>query len=154
MRHSVVHRVSLSCPLLYLNQRGTFSPCLLDAGRLSCALIAVYEWLLVCSHSCISILENHFSLFFSQNQNVCPLQNHVLQESGGEVMGNSVTFLLPASGILYEKTDFKNFLGNHFKPINEPFTIFLPLHVSGQPGSLHLPQQNFQGQKCKMSQKG
>lgn len=148
--HSVPQRVSLYSSLLYLNKRGAFSPSLLYASRLPCALTAAYEWQLLCSHR--HVLENHFSLFPASK---CLLSSkYVIQESGGELMGNSVTFLLPACGILYEKTDFKNFLGNHFKPTNEPFTIFLPLHASGQPGRLHLPKQNFQDRKCKMSQKG
>lgn len=133
---SVPQTVSLYCSLLYLNQRGTFSPRLLHASRLPCALTAVYEWQLVCSHS--RILKNHFSLFSRQNQNMFAVLK--LTFLGGEMTGNSATFLLPASAILYEKTDFKNFLRNHFKPINEPVTIILPFHVSGQAGSVHWPK--------------
>lgn len=69
-----------------------------------------------------------------QRECVCPLQNHVLQESSGEVMGTSATVLLPATGILSKKTDLKNFLGDHFGPINILFTVFYPLQVSERPG--------------------
>lgn len=59
---------------------------------------------------------------------MCPLQNHILQEPSGEVMGTSA--VLPVKEILSEKGDLKNFLGNYPKPINISFTVFLPLQFS------------------------
>lgn len=152
MRHSVFHKESHLTLQCFTLTREVLQAPVSCASRLPCALTAAYEWQLICSHR--HLLENHFSVFPDRIR-ICLLSSkHVLQESGGEVMGNSVTFLLPPFGILYEKSDFKNFLGNPFKPINESFTIFLPLHVSWQPSSQHLPKQNFQDQKCKMPQNG
>lgn len=102
---SVPQTVSLYCSLLYLNQRGTFSPSLPYASRLPYALTALYEWQLVCSHS--HILKNHFSLFPDRIR-ICLLPSKPCSLGirwGGD---GKLSYFSPsrAFGILYEKTDF------------------------------------------------